>query len=96
MMLLQAGVADVLVAMAGPRTPWTQEDAARAVRNISFDKLLREALVEVGAIQQLNALLEYTTPRAAALWNLTPGGPRHMWTQDNNPAHDELKGNPRN
>lgn len=85
----QAGAADVLVAMAGPGTPWTQEAAARAIRNISFNKSLREALVQAGAIQQLNALLEYSTPRAAdaaaaALWNLTPGGPKHMWTQENN------------
>lgn len=92
----QAGAADVLVAMAGPGTPWTQEAAARAIRNISFHKSLREALVEAGAIQQLNALLEYSTPRAAdaaaaALWNLTPGGPKHLWTQANNSADDEQK-----
>lgn len=65
--------------MAGPGTPWTQEAAARAIRNISFHERLRPALCKAGAVQQLNALLEYSTPRAAdaaatALWNLTPKG----------------------
>lgn len=91
----------MLVAMAGPGTPWTQEAAARAIRNISFHQSLRDALIEAGAIQQLNALLEYSTPRAAdaaaaALWNLTPGGPKHQWTRENNlpvDEHKEQKGN---
>jgi hypothetical protein len=82
-LLKQAGAAEVLVAMAGPGTPWTQEAAARTIRNISFHESLRPPLVEAGAIQQLNALLEYSTPRAgdaaaAALWNLVPGGPKYL------------------
>lgn len=76
----QAGAAEVLVAMAGPGTPWTQEAAARALRNISFHESLQPALRAAGAVQQLNALLEYSTPRAAdagatALWNLTSQPP---------------------
>lgn len=83
----------MLVAMAGPGTPWTQEAAARAIRNISFHETLRGSLVEAGAIQQLNALLEYSTPRAgdaaaAALWNLVPGGPKYL---KDNFAEDGLK-----
>lgn len=66
--------------MVGPGTPWTQEAAARALRNISFHESLRPALRAARAVQQLNALLEYSTPRAAdagatALWNLTPQPP---------------------
>lgn len=74
---LQAGGVPVLVAMAGPGTPWAQEAAARALRNLSFHERVRPVLCEAGAIQQLSALLEYSTPRAsdaasAALSNLQP------------------------
>ena len=87
----------MLVAMAGPGTPWTQEAAARAIRNISFHESLRPPLVEAGAIQQLNALLEYSMPRAAdaaaaALWNLVPGGPKYL---KDNFIDDEQTKNPK-
>ncbi|XP_073387207.1 uncharacterized protein [Physcomitrium patens] len=90
-LMIAAGAAEVLIAMAGPGTPWTQEAAARAIRNISFHESLRPALVEAGAVQQLNALLEYSTPRAAdaataALWNLTPYRPTNL---DETFAQDE-------
>ena len=75
--LFQAGGVPVLVAMAGPGTPWAQEAAARALRNLSFHEPVRPVLCEAGAIQQLSALLECSTPRAsdaasAALRNLQP------------------------
>jgi len=52
--------------------------------------------VEAGTIQQLYALLEYSTPRAAGaapavLWNFTLGGPKNLWTQANNIADDGQK-----